>query len=229
MNEQTANNHSNTKKKLAGAIPRLFERLDDMGKAILLSAKPLNLPANTAVFQQGDVCQGYILLIRGSVKVFTRTANGREILLYRVQSGESCTLTTSCLLADNHYPAEGITEADSEALMISSAAFNKGLQQSAAFRQFVFDSYGQRIRDVISLVEAISFGKIEARLAREMLENASGQSQIKMTHQQLATDLGTAREVVSRHLKEFEGRGWVKLSRGSIKLLNISQLEAIAD
>jgi len=229
MNEQTANNHSNTKKKLTDTIPMLFERLDDVGKAILLSAKPLNLPANTAVFQQGDVCQGYILLIRGLVKVFTRTANGREILLYRVQSGESCTLTTSCLLADNHYPAEGITEADSEALMISSAAFNKGLQQSAAFRQFVFDSYGQRIRDVISLVEAISFGKIEARLARGMLENASGQSQIKMTHQQLATDLGTAREVVSRHLKEFEGRGWVKLSRGRIQLLNISQLEAIAD
>jgi len=210
-------------------MPAIFEKLDGIGQEILQSAKTAELPANASVFQQGDICRGYILLISGSVKVFTRTSNGREILLYRVQSGESCTLTTSCLLADNHYPAEGITETPVKALMISATAFNRGLQLSASFRQFVFDSYGQRIRDVINLVEAISYGKIEGRLASALLDTAAGSEWVKITHQQLATDLGTAREVVSRHLKEFEGRGLVKLSRGQIALLDASQLGQLAE
>lgn len=201
---------------------------DEIGKHILQHASSLTLPANTTVFRQGDVCQSYILLQHGSVKVFTRAENGREIVLYRVGSGESCTLTTTCLFANNKYPAEGVTETEVKALVINKDDFNKGLEQSADFRRMVFDGYSQRLTDIITLVEAVSFGRIDARLAKTLLQHAVGEMTIHITHQDLAAELGSAREVISRQLKEFERRGWLVLQRGSIELTNTRELENLA-
>lgn len=201
---------------------------DEIGKQILQHAGTITLPANTTVFRQGDVCQNYILLQQGSVKVFTRAENGREMVLYRVGSGESCTLTTTCLFANNKYPAEGVTETEVKALVISRDDFNKGLEQSADFRRMVFDGYSQRLTDIITLVEEVSFGRIDARLAKLLLQHAVGEMTIHTTHQDLAAELGSAREVISRQLKEFERRGWVTLQRGSIELVNTRELENLA-
>lgn len=201
---------------------------DETGKSILQHAGHITLPPDTTVFRQGDSCQNYILLQQGSIKVFTRAENGREIVLYRVGGGESCTLTTTCLFTNNKYPAEGITETEIRALVISRDDFNKGLEQSADFRRMVFDSYSQRLTDIITLVEEISFGRIDARLAKTLLQHAIGEMTIHTTHQDLAAELGSAREVISRQLKEFERRGWVTLQRGSIELTNTRELESLA-
>ena len=201
---------------------------DEIGKNIFQHASTITLPAHTTVFRQGDVCQNYILLQHGSIKVFTRAENGREIVLYRVGSGESCTLTTTCLFTNNKYPAEGITETEVNALVINKDDFNKGLEQSSDFRRMVFDGYSQRLTDIITLVEAVSFGRIDARLARTLMQHAVGEMTIHITHQDLAAELGSAREVISRQLKEFERRGWLVLQRGSIELTSTRELENLA-
>ena len=201
---------------------------DDIGKSILKQAREVLMPINTTIFKQGDSCQNYFLVIDGSVKVLARAENGREIVLYRVKRGQSCTLTVACLFAHSKYPAEGITETEVRALLIPLAAFNQGLQHSADFRKQVFDSHSQRLSEIISLVQEISFGRIDTRLARALLHYLDNNMMIHITHQNLATELGSVREVISRQLKEFEHRGWVELLRGHIKVLNVSALEQLA-
>ena len=159
--------------------------------------------------------------------MLARSESGREIVLYRVQRGGSCVLTTSCLLSRSPYPAEGITETPVRALAIPAETFHQGLAESGEFRQFVFDAYAQRLAEVIALVEEISFDQINRRLARYLLQHASG-NELVITHQDLATELGSAREVVSRQLKNFEQRGWIEQQRDKIKLCNPDGLKSIA-
>lgn len=199
---------------------------DDAGKKIMAQGKEMVLPANTTVFRQGDACGNFLYVLEGSVKVYTRAENGREIVLYRVRSGQSCTLTTACLFSHNRYPAEGKTETEVKALVIPIKLFDEGLEHSADFRNMVFDTYSQRLAEVITLVEELSFGRIDVRLAKRLLK-AGGDKLVSATHQELATELGSAREVVSRQLKEFENRGWVKLSRGKVEILETGPLEQL--
>ncbi len=189
----------------------------------------MTLPPGQTVFHQGDDCANYLLVISGSVKVFSRAENGREVILYRVTDGESCTLTTACLFAQNHYPAEGVTETETRALAIPRDVFNRGLAESEAFRKMVFDQYAKRLADVIGLVEQLSFGRIDIRLARLLLRMTHDNSAITITHQEIATELGSAREVVSRQLKAFEHLQLLELKRGSIDITNSQGLQKIAE
>jgi len=202
---------------------------DELGKAIITRAKKINLVAGTTVFYQGGSCENFLLVIKGTVKVFTRATNGREIMLYRVKQGQSCTLTTSCLLANNHYPAEGITETAVEAITIPIGDFNLALANSNSFRQFVFNTYGQRLCEVISLVNEVSFNRIDIRLAKQLISYADGRQQINKTHQELACELGSAREVISRQLKLFSDKKWLLLSRGKIVLIARDKLQNLAN
>lgn len=191
-------------------------------------SQKVTVAKHTTIFRQGDACDNYLLVLEGSVKVFSRAENGREVLLYRVHDGESCTLTTACLFASNPYPAEGFTEVDTTALMIPRGAFNKGLADSEIFRKIIFDQYARRLSDVIGLVENLSFGHIEIRLARLLLQLSNNSNTIKTTHQNLAAELGTAREVVSRQLKAFERMQLISLQRGSLDIINPQGLQNIA-
>ena len=201
----------------------------DEFKYILDQSQQLTLPANSTVFRQGDSCGNYLLVLSGSVKVFSRAENGREVILYRVKDGESCTLTTACLFANNLYPAEGITETETTALVIPGDIFNKEIAESEAFRKMVFDQYARRLSDVISLVEDLSFGRIDIRLARILLQLSAHSPNIETTHQLIASELGTAREVISRQLKEFERKQLITLKRGSIYISDTEGLSSIAE
>ncbi len=136
-------------------------------------------------------------------------------------------LTTSCLLSGERYPAEAITEGSVAAFAISSAAFYKGIEQAAFFREFVFKNFAARLTDVMQRIESIAFGGIDARLSRVLL--AEGKQVIPKTHQELSAELGTAREVVSRHLKRFEALGWVSLTRGSVEIINTDALKHLSE
>jgi CRP/FNR family transcriptional regulator len=209
-------------------LPELA-RIDDPATHELFSrAQEVSLPADTIVFHQGDQCSNYLLVLEGSVKVLSRAENGREIILYRLGSGDSCVLTTSCLFGDVPYPAEGSTETAVTALAIPAAAFKKAIQQSEAFRTLVFQSFTDHLAGVIALVEEIAFGRLGSRLARYLLEHVDSSQQLKTTHQELATELGSAREVISRQLKELEGRGLVQLQRGRIDLQDVDALKKLA-
>ncbi len=202
---------------------------DTIGREIINAAKQVNLPANTTVFYQGAACENFLLVTEGVVKVFTRAENGREIVLYRVRKGQSCTLTMTCLLSKDHYPAEGITEQATSALTIPLSDFNRGLALSKNFREYVFNGYSKHLSDVITLVGEVSFNRIDIRLAKKLICLIHNDNTLTITHQALAIELGTAREVISRQLKVFEENNWLSLSRGNIKVNNISALKALAD
>lgn len=206
-------------------FPRLSEVDDAAINALMNSAGTIEMPANTTAFRQGDACSNYLLILEGRIKVMTRAENGREIVLYRLGSGDSCVLTTSCLFGNARYPAEGISETNVTALAIPASRFNDAIQHSKPFREFVFGSYSSHLGSLIALVEEITFGKLDIRLARHLVDACNEEGALETTHQQLATELGSAREVVSRLLKDFESRGWVKLSRGRIHVIDQESLE----
>ena len=217
--------------QLTNTILSLFPKLNEAktkdGINILDHCQQMTIPAGTTIFHQGDQCLNYLLVISGSVKVITRAENGREIVLYHITSGGSCVLTTSCLISSEDYPAEGITETDVLALAVPKPVFEQYMGESKAFRKQVFHSYGDRLIKLITLVEEISFAKLDIRLAKFLLEHGSVNTPIRTTHQALATELGSAREVISRQLKEFENRGWVQLSRGKIEITNHDALAGL--
>ena len=209
-------------------FPHLREINDTVINDVMNNAGTINMPAKVTAFHQGDTCSNYLLILSGSIKVLTRAENGREIVLYRLGDGDSCVLTTSCLFGNARYPAEGISETDVIALAIPAEKFQQAIQQSKAFREFVFSSFSSHLGSLISLVEEVAFGKLDIRLARHLLKLSGDNSSIQTTHQQLSTELGSAREVISRQLKEFESRGWVKLYRGSVEVLDKQSLKELS-
>lgn len=199
----------------------------DLAALLRDAGSVVHLPRKAAAFRAGDACSAYLVVLEGAVKVQLTADNGREIVLYRVGGGESCILTVSCLLAGKLYAAEGICETPVTALAIPAGRFAALLAESALFRDFVLKNYAERIGDLIVIMEETVFHGVPMRLAAKLLDSARD-GRVAATHQALATDLGTAREVVSRQLKEFERRGLVGLSRGAIEVADVAGLEALA-
>lgn len=181
-------------------------------------SRPAALPAGTRVFGEGSPCQAYLIMLSGEVRVQKVAESGREIVLYRVAPGETCVVTTACLMSGVDYDAEGIAESDITAQILPESGFRELLGRSEAFRDFVFRAYGTRISSLLMLIDEVAFGRMDRRLAACLLARAKGTGTVTATHQELAVELGSAREVVSRLLKDFERRGWVALSRGSVGL-----------
>lgn len=188
----------------------------------------VNLAKGTVLFRAGDLCRQFPLVLTGSIKVERITPSGREILLYRVRGGETCILTTSCLLASDTYSAQGVVEEDVVALVLSAARFASLLASSAEFRGLVFSAFSARIADLMQRIEEISDIAIDARLAARLLVASSPDGVVTATHQALASEIGTAREVVSRVLKKLERFGLIRITRGTVELLRPEALQAIA-
>ena len=196
-------------------------------ESLLARATCVELEQGRFVFHAGDRCRSFLLLLEGRVRVQLTSAAGREVTLYRIEPGGSCVLTTSCLLGSESYPAEAIAEAPVRALAVPLQDFHAVLERSPGFRSFVFDGFAGRLTNVIRKIEQIAFTAIDARLAAALLERDPERDD-RLTHRELAVELGTAREVVSRHLKRFEAQGWVELGRGLVRLLDEDKLRSIA-
>jgi CRP/FNR family transcriptional regulator len=208
-------------------FPELAPLPADIGADLAARSRTVRLPAGTRVFEAGQHAQNMLLLLKGTVRVQQVSDTGREVFLYRVHAGESCILTTACMLADEDYAAEGIAETDIEAVAIPRAVFDDLAGRSPVFRTFVFRAYSRRIADLFALIDDIVFQRIDVRLAERLLELAQDGT-VHATHQALAVELGTAREVISRTLAEFQRRGWVETARGEIRIENRSGLEHLA-
>jgi len=177
------------------------------------------LPAGQIIFGPGDACQGLPLVLSGSVRVQMTGVSGNRIVLYRMGADDICTLSIGCLMSDRRYRAEAVVEADAEALMLPRELFDRMMAASAAFRASIMASYGRRLDDLMLLVEEVAFRRMDQRL-EEWLSTRARQGEISVTHQEIAEELGTAREVISRLLKEMERQGRVTLSRGRIRCLD---------
>lgn len=198
--------------------PELRTALEDGSRIV-------SVPEGTRVFGPGQAADNLLLLLAGSVRVQQRSETGREVTLYRVHAGESCVLTTACMLAFENYSADGIAETDVTAVAIPRATFDQLVAASPVFRQFVFTAYSRRITDLFTLIDDIVFQRMDVRLAARLLELADADDVVHATHAVLGIELGTAREVVSRTLAEFQRRGWVTQSRGEITLVDRPALQ----
>ncbi|WP_063295902.1 Crp/Fnr family transcriptional regulator [Pseudovibrio sp. Ad37] len=206
-----------------------LSKLENHIREILVNRSTIvSVPAGTIIFGPGKAPENLLLLLSGSVRVQQLSEGGREIILYRVHAGESCVLTTACLLAYEDYSAEGIAETDTQAVAIPRMVFDDLIAQSETFRRFVFSAYSKRITDLFLVIEEIAFQRMDIRLAQKLLELAGSSKRVATTHQQMAAELGTAREVISRQLREFQRRDWITQSRGTIEIVDRAGLEVLA-
>jgi len=198
---------------------------DEHIKQLSQKSKLVKVAANQRILAPGAYCNDYLLMAEGSLRVQFITETGREVVLYHVNPGDDCILTTSCLFSENTFPAEGITETDVVVIAIPASVFHETLGKSLVFRKFVFSTFSQRLADVISRMEIMCSSSIDCQLARTLVSLGKNDTCIKITHQELASEVGTVREVVSRHLKKFEHSKWVRLGRGRIELIDSEGLQ----
>jgi CRP/FNR family transcriptional regulator len=187
------------------------------------------VPAGTEMFSEHSPCTGFPLVLSGSVRVVQRFPNGRELQLYRVKPGESCLLSGSCLLGRADYAASGQAETPVELVVVPPDEFRALVAQDDVFREHVFSLYGERLATLMQLVEAISWQKLDQRLAALLVGRLGAEKDtLQATHQALADELGSVREIVSRLLRSFEDRGWVELGRERITVRDRASLARLA-
>lgn len=196
---------------------------------LLKVAQIRRYPKGRQVFGPQNIPDSLLFLLAGTIRVSQTSGNGRDIVLYRVDAGESCVLTTACMLAEEAYNAEGLAETDISVVVLSRSAFDTLVAEEAAFRNFVFAAYSRRLIDLLRVVDDVAFGRIDVRLAERLLALAGGDREIAATHAQIASELGTAREVVSRVLHDFHKRGFIMQSRGRIEVLDKPALQSLAE
>lgn len=186
-----------------------------------LSALPRrSLAAGTVLFHPGEAAQGFVVVLSGRIEVRLSAANGREVLLYAVEPGQSCVQTTLGLLGDEAYTGEAICAGSVEAVLIPRALFREAMDSDPVFRAFVLNAFGRRMADVTRVLERVAFGRLEPRLAEAGAVHA--------TQAELAARIGSAREVVSRHLSALARDGLIAVDRGKIRLLDAEALRQLA-
>jgi CRP/FNR family transcriptional regulator len=164
-------------------------------------ARIIELGPNQVVFAPGKKPDAFLLVLQGTIQLHQYGASGREIVLYRVSGGESCIMTTACLLSDEDYLAEGVTETPVTAVALGRGDFDTLIARSLVFRRFVFSKYASRVTRLMELVEDVALERIDKRLARKLLELAQDEQSLYTTHQSLAVELGSAREVIPENLR----------------------------
>ena len=210
--------------RLANCYPMIAALPDAARARLLAAARWIRVPAGTLLFDDHQACEGFPFGVEGSVRVLKSAPNGRELPLYRVAPGETCVISSSCLLGHEDYNARGVTEADTLLLMLPKPVFDELLAEPA-FRGFVFHLFAERIADLMQIIEEVAFHKLDQRLATVLL----GKGRVlHTTHQHLADELGSVREIVSRLLKGFAAQGLVRLSREQIEILDPAGLRRVA-
>lgn len=199
----------------------------DVRAELASGSKIVTVPPGTQIFAPGQTADNLWLLLDGTVKVQQKSETGREIFLYRVHAGESCVLTTASMLAFEDYSAEGTAETEITAVAIPRKTFDDLIARSKVFREFVFTAYSRRITDLFTLIDDIVFQRMDVRLAARLLDLAGDADAVKATHATLAGELGTAREVISRTLAEFQRRGWIAQARGTVTLTDTEALAGL--
>ncbi len=186
----------------------------------------INAPDGTCLFSPGDESRAFLIVTKGHVRVEQTNAEGRTMVLYRVHEGESCVMTTSCLLGARPYSGYGYAEGPVSALAIGAETFKRLLAEDAAFRDMVFEGFTQRLGELTDVIDALLLHRTDLRLAAWLANRGDGA--VEMTQQDIAQEIGTAREVVSRTLKSFEREGWLVLGRGRLQVIDAGALAIYA-
>jgi CRP/FNR family transcriptional regulator, anaerobic regulatory protein len=207
-----------TKNDLIKTFPVFRKGPEILVDDVLTSAQRRTLPMGKQIYSEGDACVAIAFVLSGEIRVFKAGQSGREITLYEIGPGETCILNASCILSGRSYPANAVALTNVEVFLVPSADFRRLVDEHEQMRDFVFTLLSRRLSDVMELVEEVAFGRMDERLMEYLIEK-SADGKLETTHQKIAGDLGTSREVVSRLLKDLERKQTVRLSRNSISLL----------
>ena len=207
------------------ALPFLQKALPEFLREFRQEAFFMRIPKGRDVFLEGDRVEAIALLIAGVVRVYKIGETGREITLYRFGNGESCILTANAILSQANFPAVATVEREAEAIMIPAGKFREWVKRYDLWREFVFDLLSQRLSTVMALVDEVAFRRMDARLAGLLAERARASNPIRMTHQEIAAELGSSREVISRLLDDLAEEGILNSSRGEIEVMDRGALE----
>lgn len=193
-----------------------------LGFLVGTNAQLIHMPVGAFVFRENEGCGRVGFVKSGSIRVFKDHLSGRAITLYRLGAGDACALSMSCALYNPIHQASAIVEEDAMVYTLSVEEFHHLLDKNREARDFVFTSFASRLSDTMLLIEEVVFQRMEERLAAIILEHGIRHKTdvITITHEQLADEIGTVREVVTRILHDFANRGFVQLSRGKLSILD---------
>jgi CRP/FNR family transcriptional regulator, anaerobic regulatory protein len=207
-------------------LPWLRNVPEGMKQEFQQAAFFMRIPEGKDVFIEGDHVEAIALLVSGVVRVYKSGESGREITLYRFGNGESCILTANAILSGKDFPAIATVEKNAEAFMIPADAFREWIHKWTPWREFVFELLSQRLSTVMALIDQVAFRRMDVRLAKLLLERSKKTSSIKVTHQEIAAELGSSREVISRLLEDFAEEGLILMARGEIEVVDRDRLTA---
>ena len=211
--------------RLARSLPILSQADPQIAAEFKRAASLARIPAGRDIFLVGDAVEGIALLVSGVVRVYLIGKTGREITLYRFGNGQSCILTANAILNQQTFPAIATVERQAEAVIIPAETLRDWVRRYDLWRTFIFELLSQRLLSVISVVDEVAFGRMDARLAAFLLERSRRGNPVRVTHQEIAAELGSSREVVSRLLEDFSSRGILRAGRGRIEILDEELLE----
>jgi len=214
--------------RIARALPLLQNADPQLIRAFQQTAFYARIPAGKDVFVEGDSADAIALLISGVVRVYKIGETGREITLYRFGLGESCILTANAILSRQSFPAIATVEKDAEAVMVPAETFREWVGRYDLWRGFVFDLLSQRLSSVMAIVDEVAFRRVDTRLASFLLTRSQVGNLLRITHQEIARELGSSREVISRILEDFASRGGIRTGRGTVEILDFEFLKNLA-
>jgi CRP/FNR family transcriptional regulator len=211
--------------QIAKVLPFLQVADPQLTREFQRSAYFVRIPAGREIFVEGDSVNGIALMMSGIVRVYKISQSGREITLYRFGEGESCVITANAILHQQDFPAIAMVERDAEAVMIPAETFSDWVRRYDIWRDFVFNLVSDRLASLMEIVDEVAFQRMDRRVASFLLENSQTKDPIRVTHQEIANEIGSSREVISRILEDFAARGIVSLARGEIHVLDPDGLE----
>jgi len=206
-----------------------LEQLEPATRRALDQLVPFDVASGTVLFRPGDTVKGYIIVLKGEIGVNLIGPAGRDILLYRVQPGQSCIQSTLGLMGGEDYSGEAVAQTDARIVVMSRTEFLGLIDRSAEFRRMVFAAFAERMQSMMHLLERVAFQKVAARLASYLLDQADADGVLRITQAELATAIGTAREVVSRRLYLIGQRGHIAHERGLVRITNPEALRQMAE
>jgi len=200
--------------------PQLASIADPVWTEAVKHLVPVTVPGGTQAYVTGDECRNFLLLLDGNIRVYASGRGGREIVLYRIQPGEFCILTLAAFLQGSSFPANAVTENQVQAMVLDRTVFIQAMQKSHALSDMMMMELCNRFTEVINKVQELAFEPLDIRMANLLCRRFREENgaTIEITHNQLAQELGTTREVASRMLKDLERGNYIKLSRGSVCL-----------
>ena len=198
---------------------------------ILRSVSTREFQKGTVIYDGTTGCTGFIVVESGQLRGFIVSEEGREITIYRLFERDICLLSASCILNSIQFDISIETERDSRVWIIPPELFQRIMKESAPLANYVSEIMQQRLSDVMWLIEQILWKRLDKRIAAFLMEESTLEDTLKLTttHEQIARHLGTAREVVTRMLRNFQSEGMVKISRGSIEITDEKRLAALAE